>query len=40
MAEFVSLAEAATLVRSGDTLSLGGMTLYRRPTAFVFAIPA
>lgn len=31
----VSLAEAAGLVRSGDTLALGGMLLYRRPVAFV-----
>jgi glutaconate CoA-transferase subunit A len=31
----VTLAEAASMVRSGDTLSLGGMLLYRRPVAFV-----
>jgi glutaconate CoA-transferase subunit A len=31
----ISLPEAAALVRSGDTLALGGMTLYRRPAAFV-----
>ncbi|HEY4688777.1 MAG TPA: CoA-transferase [Anaerolineae bacterium] len=31
----ISLAEAAALVRNGDTLALGGMTLYRRPVAFV-----
>ncbi len=30
-----TLAEAAALVRPGDTLALGGMTLYRRPVAFV-----
>lgn len=30
-----TLAEAALLVNSGDTLSLGGMNLYRRPVAFV-----
>src|SRR5512139_538053 len=30
-----SFAEAAKLVESGDTLSLGGMNLYRRPVAFV-----
>src|SRR5512136_1565579 len=30
-----SLAEAVRLVKSGDTLSLGGMNLYRRPVAFV-----
>jgi len=31
----ISLAQSAALVRSGDTLALGGMTLYRRPVAFV-----
>jgi glutaconate CoA-transferase subunit A len=31
----ISLAEAVHIVRSGDTLALGGMTLYRRPAAFV-----
>lgn len=30
-----SLAEAAQLVHPGDMLALGGMTLYRRPVAFV-----
>jgi len=30
-----TLAEAAALVRDGDTLALGGMTLYRRPVALV-----
>ncbi len=30
-----TLAEAAALVKSGDTLALGGMNLYRRPVAFV-----
>jgi glutaconate CoA-transferase subunit A len=30
-----TLAEAAKLVNSGDTLSLGGMNLYRRPVALV-----
>jgi glutaconate CoA-transferase subunit A len=30
-----SLAEAVQLVRDGDVLALGGMTLYRRPVAFV-----
>ncbi len=30
-----SLEEAVKLVKSGDTLSLGGMNLYRRPVAFV-----
>ncbi|MGH2522537.1 MAG: CoA transferase subunit A, partial [Anaerolineales bacterium] len=31
----VSLSEAAALVRDGDVLALGGMTLSRRPVAFV-----
>jgi glutaconate CoA-transferase subunit A len=35
MDRVISLSEAAALVRSGDTLALGGMTLYRRPVAFV-----
>lgn len=30
-----SLSEAVRLVRDGDVLALGGMTLYRRPMAFV-----
>jgi len=34
----ISLAEAAAAVRPGDTLALGGMTLYRRPVAFVFEL--
>ncbi len=33
--KLISLTDAAALVRSGDTLALGGMTLYRRPVAFV-----
>src|SRR5579864_4288699 len=36
--KLVSLAEAAALVNSGDTLALGGVTLYRRPVAFVRAL--
>lgn len=31
----VPLAEAVALVQPGDTIALGGMTLYRRPVAFV-----
>ncbi len=31
----MSMHEAASLVQPGDTLALGGMTLYRRPVAFV-----
>ncbi len=38
MSKLVSLAEAAALVHDGDTLALGGMTLYRRPVAFVRAL--
>ncbi len=38
MAQWVSLAEAADLVRDGHTLALGGMTIYRRPLAFVRAL--
>lgn len=34
----ITLAEAAELVPSGSTLALGGMTLYRRPSAFVRAL--
>ncbi|MCC7359109.1 MAG: CoA transferase subunit A [Anaerolineales bacterium] len=40
MNKLVSLPEAAALVHTGDTLSLGGMTLYRRPVAFVCALLA
>ncbi|MBI3361278.1 MAG: CoA transferase subunit A, partial [Chloroflexi bacterium] len=35
MDKLTSIADAAGLVRPGDTLALGGMTLYRRPVAFV-----
>jgi glutaconate CoA-transferase subunit A len=38
MSKLASLAQAAALVRDGDTLALGGMTLYRRPVAFVRAL--
>lgn len=38
MARLTSLAHAATAVRSGQTLALGGMTLYRRPVGFVRAL--
>lgn len=34
------LATAARLVRPGETLALGGMTIYRRPVAFVRALLA
>ncbi len=35
-----TLQEAARLVRPGDTLALGGLTIYRRPMAFVRALLA
>jgi glutaconate CoA-transferase subunit A len=34
----ISLKDAAALVKSGDVLALGGMTLYRRPVAFVYEL--
>jgi glutaconate CoA-transferase subunit A len=34
----MSLAEAVTLVQSGQTLGLGGNMLYRRPVAFVYEL--
>ncbi len=36
--KIITMEEAAGLVASGDTLALGGMTLYRRPAAFVRAL--
>jgi glutaconate CoA-transferase subunit A len=38
MNKLVPLDKAVGLVRSGDTLGLGGITLYRRPMAFVSAL--
>ncbi|MCY3917607.1 MAG: CoA transferase subunit A [Chloroflexi bacterium] len=35
---YVPLEEAATTVKDGATLALGGMTLYRRPIGFVKAL--
>lgn len=35
MAQWIRLSEAALLVNDAQTLALGGMTLYRRPAAFV-----
>lgn len=37
---YVPLEEAAAVVKDGDTLALGGMTLYRRPIGFVKALLA
>ena len=34
----LSLAEATRLVKPGDLLALGGMTLYRRPVAFAIEL--
>ncbi|HEY0294532.1 MAG TPA: CoA-transferase [Bordetella sp.] len=36
----LALGEAAALVRDGDTVALGGMTLYRRPVAAALALAA
>ena len=33
--KLTTLAEAAKLVRNGDMVGIGGMTLYRKPMAFV-----
>jgi glutaconate CoA-transferase, subunit A len=38
MSKVVTLEEAVRLVGSGSILALGGMTLYRRPMAFVRAL--
>ena len=38
MDKIISMAEAAGWVTSGSTLALGGMTLYRRPTAFILEL--
>lgn len=35
MTEWLSLGDAAALVQDGQTLALGGFTVYRRPVAFV-----
>jgi glutaconate CoA-transferase subunit A len=38
VSKVISLDQAVQLVSSGSTLGLGGMTLYRRPVAFVQAL--
>jgi len=38
MDKVISLAEAAALVPDGASVALGGMTLYRRPVAFVYEL--
>jgi glutaconate CoA-transferase subunit A len=34
VSKWISLPEAASLIQDGQTMALGGMTLYRRPVAF------
>jgi len=34
----ISLPEAAALVQDGEVLAVGGMTLYRRPVAFIYQL--
>lgn len=38
MTQWLSLADAAALVEDGQTIALGGMTVYRRPVGFVRAL--
>lgn len=38
MTQLLTIDDAAAQVRSGTTLALGGLTLYRRPIAFVKAL--
>ena len=38
ISEILALSEAAALLCDGQTLALGGMTLYRRPLAYVRAL--
>lgn len=38
MTRIISLAEATQLVSNSMTLALGGMTVYRRPVAFVYEL--
>lgn len=40
MTTFITLQEAASHISDGATIALGGMTLYRRPVAFVRALLA
>jgi glutaconate CoA-transferase, subunit A len=35
LSNWISLPEAAALIQDGQTLAVGGMTMYRRPVAFV-----
>ncbi len=36
--KLITIEQAAALVKAGDVLALGGVTLYRRPVAFVRAL--
>lgn len=38
MYQMMDLAQAATLIQDSQTIALGGMTVYRRPVAFVRAL--
>lgn len=38
MGEWIDIRRAASLIPDGCTLALGGMTVYRRPVAFVFEL--
>lgn len=38
MYQMIDLAQAATLIQDSQTIALGGMTVYRRPVAFVRAL--
>ena len=40
MSKVITMEQAFDLVTPGSTLGLGGMTLYRRPVAFVQALLA
>lgn len=38
MSRYISLSTAASLIEDGQTIALGGMTIYRRPVEFVRAL--
>ena len=38
MPEFIAIDAAAALIGDETTLALGGMTIYRRPVAFIYAL--
>ena len=37
-AQYIAIEEAVEYIQSGTMMALGGMTLYRRPMAFVRAL--